>query len=82
MWVDGLNFEGNNKSVFGLKLVESANTPVYKPSAKITNCKFQNFWTPLPIGFSSAQAARDAGKASRSKQPCGINGFDSLWFLE
>lgn len=67
MWVDGLNFEGNNKSVFGLKLVESANTPVYKPSAKITNCKFQNFWTPLPIGFSSAQAARDAGK------PVGVN---------
>ena len=67
LWVDGLNFEGNNKSVFGLKFVESANTPVYKPSAKVTNCKFQNFWTPLPIGYSNAKDALAAGK------PIGVN---------
>jgi len=50
--VDGLNFEGNNKTVFGLKCIE--DTLPFVSTAKITNCTFQNLWTPKPAGYRRA----------------------------
>jgi hypothetical protein len=53
--VDGLNFEGNNKSVFGLKLIEDTESgQPFVSTAKVTNCTFQNLWTPKPAGYRRA----------------------------
>jgi Pectate lyase superfamily protein len=57
--IDGLNFQGNNKSIIGLKLLEGYRP--FRSSAKVTNCKFENFWTPVPPGFADAKQAAAAG---------------------
>ena len=47
--VDGLNFQGNNKSIFGLSLTEGI--AIHGSSVKIANCRFQNLYTPSPAGY-------------------------------
>jgi len=47
--VDGLNFQGNNKSVYGLRIEEI--TYPYQSSANISNCRFTNFYIPASNPF-------------------------------
>jgi len=49
--IDGLNFEGNNKSVYGLKIQETEFS--YQASVNISNCKFRNMYIPASNPFLS-----------------------------
>jgi len=49
--IDGLNFEGNNKSVYGLKIQETVSP--YQASVNISNCKFRNMYIPASNPFLS-----------------------------
>jgi hypothetical protein len=49
--IDGLNFEGNNKSVYGLKIQETESP--YQASVNISNCKFRNMYIPASNPFLS-----------------------------
>jgi hypothetical protein len=47
--VDGLNFNGNNKSIYGMSVHET--TVIHGSFVTVTNCKFQNLYTPSPAGY-------------------------------
>jgi len=52
IFVDGLNFQGNNRSVYGLLLEEQL--VAHQSSIKVSNCSFKNLFIPSSNPFYSS----------------------------
>jgi hypothetical protein len=59
IFIDGLNFQGNNRSVYGLLLEEQ--TYPHIPSIKVSNCTFKNLYIPGSNPYYSNSYNESAG---------------------